>query len=77
MEVHGGVVYTGTAFDLAHLFKWLYNDRSELTSADRFEETNPADPGDPMTPGDVSPRPTSERKVFILASLLIVVAHNS
>ena len=39
------VVYTGTAFTEGHLFNWGYNDRSELTTADRHEGTNPGSPG--------------------------------
>jgi len=40
------VVYTGSAFDTDHLFKYQYNDRSGLTDADRYEGTNPSSPGD-------------------------------
>jgi len=38
------VVYTGTAFAADHLFKWGYNDRSELTAADRYQSTDPDTP---------------------------------
>ena len=39
------VVYTGTAFAQSHLFKWGYNTRSELVTADRYQGTNPDSPG--------------------------------
>jgi len=39
------VVYSGTAFAADHLFKWGYNDRSELTAADRHQGTDPDSPG--------------------------------
>ena len=43
------VVYTGTAFSQNHLFKWGYNARSELTTADRHQGTNPDSPGTQYT----------------------------
>jgi RHS repeat-associated protein len=39
------VVYSGTAFAQSHLFKWGYNTRSELVTADRYQGTNPDSPG--------------------------------
>ncbi|NLX23500.1 MAG: RHS repeat protein, partial [Phycisphaerae bacterium] len=48
------VLQTGTAFGQDHLWKWSYNDRSELTGADRHEGTELEEPllGDRMTPGE-------------------------
>ncbi len=40
------VVYTGSAFAEDHLFKWGYNDRSELTGADRHQGYRPGQSGD-------------------------------
>ncbi|NLX23728.1 MAG: hypothetical protein GXY55_18900, partial [Phycisphaerae bacterium] len=48
------VVQTGSAFVQDHLWKWSYNDRSELTGANRHEGTQLEEPllGDQMTPGE-------------------------
>ena len=46
------MVYTGTAFAAPHLFKWGYNERNELATADRNLGTDPDSPGNVMTPGD-------------------------
>ena len=43
------VVYEGTAFAEDHLFKWGYNERSELTLAERYEGDDPDDPGTQKT----------------------------
>jgi RHS repeat-associated protein len=43
------VVYTGSAFAQNHLFKWGYNSRSELTTADRHQGTTPDSPGTQYT----------------------------
>ena len=40
------VVHTGSAFT-SHLLNYTYNDRSELTVADRREGTDPSSPGNP------------------------------
>jgi len=45
------VVYTGTSFASDHHADFGYNDRSELTAADRKTGTTPGQ-GTPMTPGD-------------------------
>ncbi|HPZ99420.1 MAG TPA: hypothetical protein PLT93_14895, partial [Phycisphaerae bacterium] len=39
------VVYTGSAFAQNHIFLWGYNPRSELTTADRHQGTDPGSPG--------------------------------
>jgi RHS repeat-associated protein len=46
------VVTTGSVFGTGRLFKWGYNDRSELTTADRHEGTVLDPPGDRILPSD-------------------------
>jgi RHS repeat-associated protein len=46
------VVNTGTAFTASNLIKWTYNDRSEVTDADKYNSTDPDNPTNAVTAYD-------------------------
>ena len=43
------VVNTGTAFTTSNLIKWTYNDRSEITDAEKYNSTDPDNPTNAVT----------------------------